>query len=134
MRLRSWIFCLFLAALGAAPAHAAPIIRITEWMYNGDEFIEITNVGDLAQDLTGWSFSDNSELPGQVSLSALGTLEAGASALITERSAELFRASWNLAVNLQILGGNSQNLGRADEINIYDAGTALVDRLLYNDG
>jgi hypothetical protein len=55
------------------------------------------------------------------------------SALITESDAAAFRAAWNLAVNIQILGNNSQNLGRADEINVYDPANALVDRLTYND-
>jgi predicted extracellular nuclease len=32
-----------------------------------------------------------------------------------------------------VAGGNSQNLGRSDEINIYDASNTLVDRLTYND-
>jgi hypothetical protein len=100
---------------------------------NGNEFIELTNVGDLPQDLTGWSFSDNTELPGNVSLTPLGVLMPGVSALITERSGAEFLAAWNLSVNLQILGSNSQNLGRADEINLYDPTTHLIDRLTYND-
>jgi len=135
---RLWIFCagLIVAVGAAAPARGAALIRITEWMYNGtngNEFIELTNVGDLAQDMTGWSFSDNTELPGSVSLTPLGTLLPGVSALIVERDGEEFRAAWNLAVNIMILGGNSQNLGRADEINVYDPTTFLVDRLTYND-
>src|SRR5262245_1038497 len=138
LRTRLWIFCAgFIVAAGvAAPAQATALIRITEWMYNGvngNEFIELTNVGDLPQDMTGWSFSDNTELPGNVSLTPLGTLMPGVSALIVERSGEEFRAAWNLGVNIMILGSNSQNLGRADEINVYDPTTQLVDRLLYND-
>ncbi|HUK62121.1 MAG TPA: esterase-like activity of phytase family protein, partial [Dongiaceae bacterium] len=134
MRLRWLVVYLWIGALcSAAPAHGAALLRITEWMYNGDEFVEITNVGDTTLDLTNYSFSDNTELPGNVSLSPLGALAAHASALITERDAATFRAAWNLAVNLQILGSNSQNLGRADEINIYDPAGTLVDRLTYND-
>lgn len=38
-----------LAVLAAAQsASAVGIIRITEWMYNGDEFVELTNVGDAS--------------------------------------------------------------------------------------
>ena len=133
MRLLHWFVFGWIGIAAAAPAHGAALIRITEWQYNGDEFIELTNVGDVAQDMTHWSFSDNTELPANVSLTPLGTIQPHASALITERSADAFRASWDLAVNIAILGNNSQNLGRADEINLYDASTALVDRLTYND-
>jgi hypothetical protein len=35
--------------------------------------------------------------------------------------------------SVKVLGGNTQNLGRSDEINIYDAANALVDRLTYDD-
>ena len=34
---------------------------------------------------------------------------------------------------VKIADGNTNNLGRADEINIYDASNALVDRLTYDD-
>src|SRR5262245_13206777 len=137
LRTRLWIFCVgFIVAAGvAAPARATALIRITEWMYNGvngNEFIELTNVGDLPQDMTGWSFSDNTELPGNVSPTPLGTLMPGVSALITERSGEEFRAAWNLGVNIMILGSNSRNPGRADEINVYDPTTKLVDHVLYD--
>lgn len=32
-----------------------------------------------------------------------------------------------------MIGGNSNNLGRSDEINIFDSSDNLVDRLTYND-
>jgi hypothetical protein len=38
-----------------------------------------------------------------------------------------------LPVSVQVIGGNSNNLGRADEINIYDNTNALVTRLTYDD-
>lgn len=38
---------------------------ITEWMYSGIDggFVEFTNVGSAAVDMTGWSFCDNSTGP-----------------------------------------------------------------------
>lgn len=111
-------------------------IRITEWMYDGSnngEFLEITNVGNTAIDLTGWSFDDNSRTPGSLSLSAFGVLAAGESAIIAESDAATFRTRWNLGAGVKIIGSNTQNLGRADEINIYDALNGLVDRLTYDD-
>lgn len=123
------------AVLGpAAPARAAAAdVQITEYEYNGSEFAEITNVGDAAADLTGWSFDDNSRTPGSFAIGSIGTLAAGESALITEVSADAFRTEWDLPARIKIAGSNNQNLGRSDEINIYDAANNLVDRLTYND-
>ncbi len=125
--------CAFLFA--SAAAQAAANMKITEYMYSGGdgEFIEFTNVGDTAQDMTGWSFDDNSELAGSVDLSAFGVLQSGESAILTETDAETFRAAWNLCPSQKIIGGNSDNLGRDDEINLYDSTGALVDRLTYGD-
>jgi len=113
----------------------AGIMRITEYMYSGanGEFIEFTNVGNAPLDLAGWSFSDSGEAPGAVDLSAYGTVAAGESVILTETAEDAFRADWNLCTGIKIIGGNTVNLGRADEINIYDATDTLIDRLTYND-
>lgn len=129
-----------LVALPSAAQAASTSVRITEWMYSpvssAGEFIEITNVSAAPVDLTGWSFDDDSRLPGTVSLSSLGTLAAGQSAIITEAADATFRTQWALGADVKILAGNITNLGRADEINIFDGPDAvanLVDRLTYND-
>lgn len=130
---------LALAALTAAAASAqAQSLQITEWLYtsgseDAGEFIELTNMGPTALDLTGWSFDDDSRNAGTVSLSSLGTLAVGESALIAEISAEAFRAVWGLPASVKVLGGNTTNLGRNDEINLFDATLTLVDRLTYGD-
>jgi len=119
------------------PASAA--IRITEWMYNGagaanlGEFVELTNLGPAAVDFTGWSFDDSSRAPGSESLSAFGLVAPGESVIFTDNAAAAFRTNWHLSAAVKIVGGNSNNLGRNDEINIYDAANALVDRLTYGD-
>jgi predicted extracellular nuclease len=124
-----------LAAVGAAPAHAA--IQITEWMYSpgssSGEFVEFTNLGLGAVDFSGWSFDDNSQTPGSESLSAFGIVQAGESVIITESDASVFRAEWNLSAAIKVIGGITNNLGRSDEINLYDNSNMLVDRLTYND-
>lgn len=125
-----------LALMGSVGA-AFGNVYITEWMYNsvstGGEFVEITNMGPNAIDLTGWSFDDDSQIAGTFSLSAIGVLASGASALITEATAADFRLNWGLAETVQIAGENTANLGRTDEINIFDASSNLVDRLTYSD-
>lgn len=110
-------------------------MRISEYLYSGGsgEYIEFTNVGDAPVDLAGWSFSDNARNPGDTPLAALGSVAPGESVVLTDVSAEAFRASWNLCPAAKVLGGNTHNLSRADEINLYDAGGAQVDRLTYGD-
>ncbi|WP_424194335.1 lamin tail domain-containing protein [Ampullimonas aquatilis] len=129
-------------ALGSTaiqPAHAALTgVKITEWMYNSvnatGEFIELTNFGPTAVNFTGWSYDDNTRVPGSQSLSALGTVNSGESVILTELSAAAFRTAWNLSSSVKVLSyGNNNNLGRADEINIYNSSSALVDRLTYDD-
>lgn len=133
----------FAVAMGllCAAASASAQIRITEYMYNGAgsgpdqnrEFVELTNIGTSAIDMTGWSFDDSSQTPGSLSLSVFGSVSPGESVIISEQSATVFRSDWGLPAAIKVIGGNTQNLGRADEINIYNNLNALIDRLTYDD-
>jgi predicted extracellular nuclease len=117
-------------------APAVPNVQITEYMYtgNGGEFIEFTNLGTTPVDFTGWSFDDNSRTPTSFSLSAFGVVAAGESVILTESTELDFRNAWTLLpATTKVIGGLNQNLGRADEINIYDNANTLVDRLTYDD-
>jgi MYXO-CTERM domain-containing protein len=120
-----------IAAAGAADAG----MRITEWMYSGGgpEFVEFTNLSGSAIDMTGWSYDDDSRIPGAFDLSAFGVVAAGESVVITEGDASEFRTSWGLSNTVKIIGGYTNNLGRNDEINLFNADSALVDRLTYGD-
>jgi MYXO-CTERM domain-containing protein len=122
-------------SLAVAAGTAAAEVRITEWMYSAGngEFVEFTNTGVSAIDLTGWSFDDDSRTPGGFDLSGFGSIAAGQSVIITESVAEDFRAAWGLSASVLILGGVENNLGRNDEINLFDANGDLVDRLTYGD-
>lgn len=127
---------LILAGLLGSFLHQAQAanVKITEWMYKGDdgEFIEFTNLGDTAIDFTGWSFADSSAKPGDVSLSAFGVVGAGESVILTETEAGAFRIAWNLGANVKIIGGNTKdNLGNGDAINLYDNTNTLIDSLVY---
>jgi predicted extracellular nuclease len=124
------------AALFAAATTSHAAVYVTEWMYNGatnGEFVEFTNLGPDVVDFTGWSFDDSSRTAGSVNLSAFGTVAAGESVILAESTAAAFRAAWGLAASVKVIGGNTNNLGRADEINLYDATSTLVDRLTYDD-
>ncbi len=129
----------FTLTVNAAPA--AGVIRITEYMYSSGngagngvgEFIELTNVGNAAVDLTGWSFDDNTRTPGSFAIGGFGMVQPNESVIITDAPAALFRQFWFLPASVKIVGGSDQGLGRSDEINIYDASNTLVTRLTYND-
>ena len=137
------IVTVFIVLFGVSAAQAQ--MRITEWMYNGlgkdskgkadnsGEFVEFTNIGSSAIDMSGWSFDDDSRTPGSQSLSAFGTVAPGESVLLTDVTDTVFRTDWGLAATVKVIGGNTNNLGRADEINLYDASSNLVDRLTYDD-
>ncbi|HTE33932.1 MAG TPA: lamin tail domain-containing protein, partial [Chryseolinea sp.] len=110
-------------------------MRITEYMYDGTdlEFIEFTNTGNFAVDMTGWSYDDDSRAPGTVSLSAFGLVQPGESVVLAESSDTAFRRVWGLCPLVKVIGKLATNLGRKDEINLFDASNALADRLTYGD-
>ncbi|BAQ65373.1 ExeM/NucH family extracellular endonuclease [Geminocystis sp. NIES-3709] len=112
-----------------------PNIQITEFIYSGanGEFIEFTNLGTIAVDMTGWSFDDDSRTSGSFSLTSFGTVQAGESIILTESDANTFRTAWGLDASVKVIGNLTQNLGRNDEINLYDNNGTLIDRLTYGD-
>lgn len=123
-----------LAAAGAASAD----VFITEWMYSGTggEFVEL--YATTQTDFTGWSYDDDSQTPGGYDLSAAGVVDAGTFVIFAEDDAATFISDWNLGAavtngDVVVLGNVSNNLGRNDEINIYDGASALVDRLTFGD-
>lgn len=126
-----------LVCLAAASAQGS--LRITEWMYNGvsagniGEFVELTNVSGAPIDMNGWSFDDDSRMAGTISLSAFGIVAPRESVVLTDEAAEVFRTAWGLSPTVKIIGGSTANLGRSDEINIFDSTSTLADRLTYSD-
>jgi len=116
------------------PVPTTGAIRITEYMYSGEggEFVEFTNLDTNPIDMTGWSYDDDSQAPGTVSLSAFGVVQPGESVILAEDSAAVFNAAWNLS-GVDVIGSNTTNLGRNDEINLFDSFSNLVDRLTYGD-
>jgi predicted extracellular nuclease len=130
--------CVAIAFLVALVQVASASMVISEWMYNGagtgsiGEYVEFTNTGPDPVDMTGWSYDDDSRNPGTISLSAFGVVAPGQSVILTDDAAASFATAWNLT-GVSIVGGNTANLGRNDEINLFDAANALVDRLTYGD-
>jgi predicted extracellular nuclease len=112
---------------------------ITEWMYNSSvsgnigEFVEFTNLSSSPIDMSGWSFDDSSRTAGSTPLSAFGIVAPGESVILTDAEANPFRTNWSLSDSVKIIGNNANNLGRSDELNLYDNTNTLVDRLTFND-
>ncbi|MFG0292172.1 MAG: lamin tail domain-containing protein [Phycisphaerales bacterium JB050] len=133
------------AGILAIAAGANAGISITEYMYSGSggEYIELTNLGTESVDLTGWVFIDSDRLEGAeeesdlFDLSSFGMVAPGESIIITEDDAATFAADWSLDPAVRVLGllgfDTGKNIGRSDELNIYDADSNLVDRLTYGD-
>lgn len=144
MRRTAQLACLLAAPIMAmamaAPAAAA--IKITEFMYQGAasgsrEFLEITNLGAIAVDVSNWSYNDDNPNNPVNFGSAFGSLAAGESAILTEMTADAFRSYWGLSASVKVfsIGGNS-NLGGEDTINIYSStvqsAATLVDSVAYS--
>jgi len=128
-------------------------IRITEFMYQGysgvgaqrdGEFVEFTNLGTEPIDMTGWYFDDENAFdpqpfhtPEPFDLSGFGVVVPGESVILTAETPTGFRSAWGLSGNVKVVGylGTSwgNNLGRNDEINLFDMHGNLVDQLRYGD-
>jgi len=128
------VWLLFASAV--LPSEGA--MMITEFMYQGmdaaqTEFVEFTNVGSVAIDMTGWSFDDDSNVPGSLDLSGFGIVEPWQSVVITDALAADFRALWNLDPSVKIIGESDEGLARNDIMYLYNASNAPVDVLAYGD-
>lgn len=130
LRTTTWLLAAGLL-LDAASARAE--LLITEWQYNGSEYIEFTNMSSSPLNAAGWSFDDDSRTPNTVDLSPFGVVQPGESVILAEVEAGEFRTEWNLPASVKVIGSNTTNFGRDDEINIFDAADNLVDRLNYGD-
>ncbi|HVP11421.1 MAG TPA: lamin tail domain-containing protein, partial [Phycisphaerae bacterium] len=62
-------FISLVVVLAATQLAGAGPMQITEWMYQGanGEFVEFTNTGSTPVDMTGWSYDDDSAVPGTIS-------------------------------------------------------------------
>lgn len=130
----SWQGANTLCVSADCPSPSDQLMRITEFAYSAvnGEYIEFTNIGATPIDMTGWSYDDDSNIPGTTLLSAFGIVNPGESVILTEAVAAAFATAWNLA-GVDVIGENSNNLSRNDQINLYDSAGLLVDRLNYGD-
>ncbi len=131
---RIWLVFICSSAF-AASASAAGKMAITEYMHGGagGEFVEFTNVGDAAVDMTGWSFDDDSDTAGSVDLSGFGIVAPGQSVILCSGAAATFTADWGLA-GVAVIGSNPEALDPSDHLDLFDASSVMVDQLTYGVG
>lgn len=115
----------------AAAAHAAPgDMVISELMFDppsgvdGDEFLELTNTGATAVDLSGWCFS------GITLCFAAGTTLPAAGRLVVGKDAARFQLQYGFAP-AAVYTGSLSNGG--ETITLRDATSAVIDTVTYTD-
>ena len=116
-----------------------PDIRITEFMYKNEgspaEFVQFTNLGTTAVDMSSFSEDDATGTPGVHPLSGLGVLQPGQSGILAQTTAATFDAAWNLPASTPFVEEDgSDNLAKTDTIYLFDnvGGTErIVDMLTY---
>ncbi|MBL9145880.1 MAG: lamin tail domain-containing protein [Verrucomicrobiaceae bacterium] len=94
----------------SSPAFAAPILRITEVMSNGDtsDWFELTNYGDAAASITGYQMDDNSfaNVSTSVALQGVTSIAPGESVVFIESAAgagvAAFKTNWSLGSSVQV--------------------------------
>lgn len=138
MKMNNQAFVAALVCLLGLGSAAQAAMEITEWLYQGTvddvpEFIEFTNTGPGAVNMSGWSFDDDSAVAFTFDLSGFGEVAPGESVILTDVTDAEFRTLWGLGAGVKVVGGLNANLGRNDAMNLFDAGGSLVDTLAYGD-
>lgn len=119
---------------------AAPILRITEVMSNGDtaDWFEVTNYGDTAADITGYQVDDSSFLvASSLPLNGVTSIAPGESVVFLEGDAStvtIFKNNWSLDGLKQVgyYSGSAIGLGSTgDGVTLFNnssanGGTELV--------
>jgi hypothetical protein len=142
MTRKQFIGLAVVALMCSNAATAAPIVSITEWSYDSlpGEWMEFTNTSNAPVDMTDWSQDDNDRHAGTHAFgTTFGIVQPGESVVVTETAEATFRTAWNLPASVKVWAGatgtgySNDNLGRSDEINLYDSTGSLIDQLTYND-
>lgn len=130
-----------LLALSAAPAMAQlKITEVSAWASGnsayGADWFELTNLGNSALSLVGWTMDDNSNGTAKVALTGITSIAAGESVIFTEKDVNAsFLSTWfgaNAPVGLQIGLYKGAGVGLStggDAVNIFNAGGVLQARV-----
>ena len=138
---------LFAGALGAAIVSSASAnIRITEVMSSSNglglptpDWIEVTNYGSTAIDLTGWRIDDGSfNFAVSAALSGISTIAAGESVIFIESAAGAgiagFRTSWGGISSVQVGYYSGSGLGFSsggDGACLFDTTSTILSQVSF---
>ena len=126
------------AVLAMATATAAPRLVITEINSNaaGGDFWELTNTGDMPQDMSLWKWDDDSANPqdaAAVTIPAGTTIAPGESIVFTTAlDGTAFRTAWNLDAAVQVIvSPTGPGFGQNDQVHLFDASGSGITSLSY---
>ncbi|HTR70061.1 MAG TPA: lamin tail domain-containing protein [Mycobacteriales bacterium] len=145
---------LLIVAPSAHAAGAADLV-ITELAYGGNaayggdsgdgEYVELTNIGGAAQDVSGWFFDSSSSTtisaPSPTAGVSLATLADGSgtntvvapgeSVIVTDLTPADFRTEWGLTPSVKVVNDGAFTLKKSGSVYI-STGTAVLDQVSYN--
>jgi hypothetical protein len=145
---------LLIAAPVAAHATSGADLLVTEIAYGGNanaggdgEYVELTNIGDAAQDVSGWYFDSSSSATittpsptAGLSLATLGDASGpnpvvgpGESVIITDLTltpTDAFRTEWGLKPSVKDINDGSFTLKKTGSVYISN-GTTVLDQVSY---
>ncbi len=120
------------AVIAAPPASAASTdVVINEMMFHaasdldGDDYLELTNIGATAVDLSGWTIDK-----GVTATFPAGATIAPGGFYVLANDATQFQATYHRAANL-VYTGNLSNGG--ETVNLKDSGGNVIDSVKYSD-
>jgi hypothetical protein len=119
--------------------------------YSGDggdgEYVELTNIGDAAQDVSGWYFDTSASTTISAPSATAGTslaglangsgtntvIQPGESVIITDLTPADFRTEWGLKSSVKVVNDAGVTLGKSGSVYISN-GTTVLDQISYNLG
>lgn len=130
------------AALSALAAAASGQIRITEAMSSSQvtpDWVELTNLGASAVDISGWRLDDSSfSTAVSVALNGITTIAPGESVVFIESAAGAgiadFRAFWGDLASVQIGFYSGSGVGLSsggDAVVIFDGSNTEINRVTF---
>ncbi|MCV2362774.1 lamin tail domain-containing protein [Paucibacter sp. DJ1R-11] len=130
-----------LLAFASAPAQAQlKITEVSAWSSGnsayGADWFELTNFGNSALSLVGWTMDDNSNGTAKVALTGITSIGAGESVIFTEKAVTAsFLNTWfaalapaGLQIGLYVGAGVGLSTG-GDAVNVFDASGTLKARV-----
>ncbi len=94
----------------------------------GEDYWELTNVGDTTVDLSNWKWDDDSRNPADAAAVTIPngtTIAAGESIIFTSASASTFRAWFGISDSVKVVTGGP-GLGQNDGIALFDSSNTEI--------